>query len=342
MSPVYKRGSKWYVDYKDASGTRQRHPVATNREEADFILGQLLARKRGIILGVETFVEPTTVYFSELCKDYFRWMELNRSPKSVEYVRKHVNRHLLPFFGDIKVTAFSPKDIEQYKEERCKKVKPVTVNKELTTLGAVFNWAVKKKRLASKPVTIEKLKSGTEVKAPRFLSLEETHRMLEELVGLPRNLFYFAILTGMRSGEIFGLRREHVDLKQGTILIRAETSKSRRMRVFPIYPELREFVFRLPRDGELLFHRNGNPLAESSTRSAFEYASKRAGIEPRVSGLRICRHTFASLRVQRGESLFKIQKLLGHKSPDTTQIYSHITPRDLEDTAASVEILCTI
>ena len=83
-------------------------------------------------------------------------------------------------------------------------------------------------------------------KAPRFLSLDETRRIPDELVGFARNLSYFTILTGMRSSEILALLWKDVNLKLGTILIRAETSRPRRMRVFPIYSELRSSFSEYP------------------------------------------------------------------------------------------------
>jgi integrase len=100
-----------------------------------------------------------------------------------------------------------------------RQVKPGTVNRHLTLLKAFFRDAVENKQLETNPAQfIKKLRENNE--RVRFLSEAETERLLDALPKKYRAVVTFAILTGLRRGEIFKLEWQDVDLEGRILTVR--------------------------------------------------------------------------------------------------------------------------
>jgi integrase len=155
-------------------------------------------------------------------------------------------------------------------------------------------------------------------------------------------LYLTAISTGLRAGELAGLQWADVDF--GTRLITVQRSfeqptKSDDVRYVPILdsllPELRRW--RLEQPGRLVFtNQNGTMLGKCARayqevlRRVLDRANfpriQRGGKERRYIHFHDLRHTFASRWVMKGGDLFKLQKILGHKSMAMTLRYAHLQP----------------
>jgi integrase len=156
-----------------------------------------------------------------------------------------------------------------------------------------------------------------------------------------REFVLFAANTGMRRGEILGLTWKAVDFDRRTVAV--FKSKNGERRTIPIN-QTAMAILRGRYDGmdsdsrsadDLVFCSEANtPLDGSNLRKAFDSALKAAKIEN--FHFHDLRHTFATRLVQRGVDLYKVQRLLGHKSPTMTQRYAHHFPESLRD---GVEIL---
>lgn len=170
----------------------------------------------------------------------------------------------------------------------------------------------------------------------RWLSDDEERRLLEICPAWLRELVMFALNTGMRLGEIISLEWKGVDLFRKTVTV--FKSKNKEMRTIPI----NETVFRILKNrvkvksiSGLVFHSPSHTkLCITSIDHAFRKVLKRTGIENfRFHDLR---HHFATQLVQSGKDLYKVQRLLGHKTPSMTQRYAHHYPESLRD---AVEVL---
>lgn len=149
----------------------------------------------------------------------------------------------------------------------------------------------------------------------RILTAAEEVRLFEASSEHLKPVLKVALHTGMRRGEILGLRWDDVDLDAGTI--RVVRTKSGKMRLIPLNDVLLEEFEKLRRAGG-----EGEPVfPHKSVRSAFEGACRRAGIK----NLRFhdLRHTFATRLVERGVDLITIKELLGHSSVTITERYTH-------------------
>lgn len=159
---------------------------------------------------------------------------------------------------------------------------------------------------------------------PKYLNKEEVKRILSVVT----NSKHKAILTtlygcGLRLSELINLKIEDVDSKNEVITIRQAKGKKDRQVMLPksLLPLLREyFEIHLPKI--CLFE--GQSQAQYSPRSILQQAAGLANINKVVSP-HMLRHSFATHLLENGTDIRYIQKLLGHNSLTTTQIYTHVT-----------------
>ena len=130
------------------------------------------------------------------------------------------------------------------------------------------------------------------------------------------------MLTGGRRNEITHARWDCVDIEKGTLLV--PLSKSGKPRTIALNQPASELIRRLPSRGQSdwLFPspKTGKPCP--SLYYPWDRVRKRAGLgDLRLHDLR---HSYASNLVNGGVSLYLVQQLLGHSSPQTTQRYAHL------------------
>ena len=141
--------------------------------------------------------------------------------------------------------------------------------------------------------------------------------------------------TGMRRAELIGLTDASVDCVRGELKVLGKRNKER---IIPFGSELREAVesYRRKRDAttgggtRMFFVRpDGSPLypmlVERIVKRALQGRAHAGRLSPHV-----LRHSFASDMLNNGADLVAVQQLLGHESLATTQVYTHITYRELK------------
>jgi site-specific recombinase XerD len=168
-------------------------------------------------------------------------------------------------------------------------------------------------------------------KLPGVLSREEALAICRA----PRNLKHRAILAiaysaGLRVSEIAKLRIEDLDFDRGVIRVRG--GKGRKDRYTLLASRLAKLVeeYRdLHRPREWLFEgMDGRAMAVRSLQEIFYRALADCGIEKSAS-IHCLRHSFATHLLEDGTDIRYIQELLGHSSPKTTQVYTHVARRDV-------------
>ena len=133
----------------------------------------------------------------------------------------------------------------------------------------------------------------------------------------------------MRQGELISLNWKHINLKKRTAFL--PDTKNGESRGVPLSTTAADILRSLPRSiNDQVFP----GVTCEAVKRAFIRACRRAHIED--FHFHDLRHTFATRLVQAGVELYKVQRLLGHKSPMMTQRYAHHYPESLRD---GVEIL---
>jgi len=176
---------------------------------------------------------------------------------------------------------------------------------------------------------------------PVVLSREEVYRLL----GAIRYPVYRACLStiyccGLRLTEGTLLRVQDIDSSRMVIRILGKGSEERDV---PL-PErtlflLREF-WRTHRSKEWLFpapasHDHSQPVAAPNVQMAFRRALQLSGIK-KAAHVHTLRHSYATHLLEAGVNLRIIQCILGHKSPRTTAVYTHLTPQALESVSRTI------
>ncbi len=320
MSRLYKRGNVYWFDFR-VNGTRYRKSTGkTKRREAEEVLHDEREKaKTGECSGIKRIKDCKVAV---LAGDYSSWVSTQKSYKTS---KRYFIKQIIEVFGNINLSDLDTKTIEQWQSEQLKQKKPSTVNRVLACLKHMVLKAVDWNMASD-----EKLKQVRKVKflkennkRLRFLTVEECQRLIECCHKELKPIVTIALNTGMRRGEILGLKWDQVDLRHGFILL--DISKNGERREIPINTTL-EYLFKeIPHgvESEYVFTgKTGKPLTD--IKKGFHTALRKAGIHDfRFHDLR---HTFASQLVMAGIDLTSVKELLGHKDITMTLRYSHLAP----------------
>jgi integrase/recombinase XerD len=171
-----------------------------------------------------------------------------------------------------------------------------------------------------------------ERKLPDVLSIEEVRRLLHAIHNEKhRALLTIVYSSGLRVGEVVRLRTQDIDPDRKAIHIRQGKGKKDRYTLLSerAYALLQKYI----RD-ENLYHWlfpgavPGEHITERTVQKVFEQARERAGITKPCS-VHTLRHSFATHLLEAGTDLRYIQELLGHRSSKTTEIYTHVSIKDI-------------
>lgn len=177
---------------------------------------------------------------------------------------------------------------------------------------------------------------------PVVMSDDEVRRLFESTHSLrDRALFETAYATGMRLGEV--TRLQITDIDSSRMVIRVDQGKGRKDRYVMLSASLLETLreyWRQARPKRYLFPGDGGekPLCHSAAQKAFARAKARAGIAKAVS-FHTLRHSFATHLLEDGVNVRTIQSLLGHRSLQTTERYTHVAENYLHQMRSPLDRL---
>jgi integrase len=211
-----------------------------------------------------------------------------------------------------------------------------TAARSVAILSMLLGFAVSRGVRADNPARGVRLL--TIQRRERFLSFEEIGRIgqaLSKLEAEGKNLTAIAairplMLTGCRRGETIGLRWHWVDFERRCL--RLPDSKTGAKTV-PLGDPAIDLLRKVPAvaGSEFVFPASRSEGHIIGLRSVWEEARKLA----HLPGVRIhdLRHSFASVAVSGGESLYIVGKILGHRQARTTEVYAHLAPDPVQAAA---------
>lgn len=167
---------------------------------------------------------------------------------------------------------------------------------------------------------------------PTVLSEDEVKRIISTIVNLKHKAILLTIYSaGLRISELTNLKIADIDSSRKAIIIKSAKGKKDRNSILSekLLIVLRDYV-RQYKPKEWLFEgQSGEQYSESSIQQIFRRACIDAGVMKRAT-VHTLRHSFATHLLERGTDLRYIQELLGHSSSKTTEIYTHITHKGME------------
>lgn len=351
MGDVHNRGTKerplWYCRYLDIDGKRKHRPThQPTKALAMRFVAEVEARIARGLCGIPELTEPerqgrgltlaalTARFLAEASipskepHRYRRWM------------RYTMQKHVLPDFESVTLSGLKPSHVEVLRDRKLSEGYTVsTVNHVLKAISLLYTWARKQGLYDG-----EKPTSGLRKRPPLglmdYLSSDEVTKVLDHARAHAPRVFPMlatAIYTGMRKGELFGLRWIDVLFQQGVIHVvhsYGKTPKGDKWRPVPLHPALVPILRHWQSccaPGPLVFpiHRvrwGGHRMGDADDMLGIDELLTAAGCHVPERPWHALRHTFASHFAMSGGNLLALQKILGHSRFEMTQIYSHLAP----------------
>jgi integrase len=272
---------------------------------------------------------------------------MQRKRTTIQDYRGYLRRHLAPFFGGRPLDKIDRDRIETFMLAKLKDgLSPKTVQNLLNFLHGIYAFSIKRQWATDNPVAlVDRPRSPRSAhRRIRFLQPEELEALLravpdDYLGALERPIYVAAAMTGLRQGELLGLRWVDVDWSASRVRVAEsftrgafDSPKSHRGRSVPMPDRLAqelEHHFQRSRwrsDQDLVFAHplTGRVLDASKLRKRFTQALERA--ELHVITFHELRHTFGTQMAAAGAPLRAIQEWMGHADASTTEIYAHYAP----------------
>lgn len=276
---------------------------------------------------------------------YIRY-ELNYSTHTVLSYSIDLNQ-FVNYLTNNKADKFNPTDIT-YNDIRSwlgklakEGLSPRTLRRKAQSVRAYFKYLVKSKFITTNPA-VDITLSKTNKPLPEFVRDNEMQEIIAQLepsdndFSSHRNHLIFLLLytTGIRQSELLGISDCDIDFTRMEVKV---TGKRNKQRLIPIANEIAEVITKYQqlrneqypdlKDCKLIIHK-GKPM----TTNTLYYIVSRIlkDTSSRQKGAHVLRHTFATAMLNNGAGLNSIKEILGHSSIATTQIYTHITLRELQ------------
>ncbi|TCS80341.1 site-specific integrase [Tepidibacillus fermentans] len=366
---VRKRGSKWVFvidvgrDEKTGKRIRKWFSGFNTKKEAEKAMAQKIHE-----LNMGTYVEPSKLTLGDYL---YQWLEnyakVNTAPRTYEGYEMIIKKHIIPSLGHITLDNLKPLHIQRYYSDKLSHgrtdgtggLSAQTVLHHHRVLKEALEQAVKWQLIvrnvadAVEPPRPKKVQMVT-------LNKQEISKLLETAKDSPFfPIIFTAIYTGMRRGEILGLRWRDINFHNRVISVRQtlqavkgkglifKEPKNGKERTVSIPDSLIDLLKKQKikqnenklrfgpayNDFDLVFAQpNGNPFQPSELSRGFNKIIKKAEITPiRFHDLR---HTHATLLLEQGVHPKIVSERLGHSSINITlDTYSHVLPNMQEEAA---------
>ncbi|MDR6796843.1 tyrosine-type recombinase/integrase [Acinetobacter calcoaceticus] len=255
--------------------------------------------------------------------------------------KARLEQHLIPELGKYLLSEITTGMLtEVLNKVKAKGLANASVNRIRALLSSLFQMAIDHDYIDINPVSrVKKLKENNQIE--RYLSEQELPRLLDVLnaphaYGIDNltivALVKFLLITGVRKREAMDVKWTDINLDTGVWLL--THNKSGKARHINLNHEALNIIKAMLRCSEYVFANPKTLLPFNDMRKTFDKIMDSANI----SNIRIhdLRHNFASAAVNSGQSLFIVQHLLGHASPQTTQRYAHLQSSTLKQASEQV------
>lgn len=285
-------------------------------------------------------------------------------PSSHQTYRGYIDNHIKPNIGNIPLEKLTTMELQKFyrklltsgrverieAEKQPKGLSAKTVRNINQVISSAMDLAVAQKIILANPTDACELPK-VEHKEMQTIPAEQLQAFLAEAKATEvYEMYYIELATGLRRGELLGLKWEDIDWKNGVIRVRRQiarvdgriveaplkTKNSYRtvtisLQAVEVLKQQKEktndqYVFPSP---------NGGPISPDSVNNMLKRVLERAGI-PKVR-FHDLRHTFATLALQNGIDIKTVSSMLGHFSAGfTLDTYAHVTTAAQKEAAETM------
>ncbi len=270
-------------------------------------------------------------YANQKLKKFETWLLSKRYSQSTIKTYTDVVSVFLRFFTEKQIDQITNEDVIEFNYHYILKnnYSSSYQNQVLNGIKLFFN-IVDNKNLELKALH----RPRRERKLPNVLSKEDVKAILEAHGNIKhRTMLSLIYACGLRRSELLNLKPADIDNKRGVLLIKQ--GKGKKDRIAPISTKIIEMLrdyYKAYRPAVWLFEgqRKAEQYTAESLQNVLKQALKKANIKKPVS-LHWLRHSYATHLLENGTDLRYIQTLLGHNSSRTTEIYTHVSTRSLQN-----------
>lgn len=366
MGQIKKEGSSWYfvaelgTDPLTGKRKRKKQRGFKTKKDAEKALALIEAE---VYKG--TYFEPSNISFKEHIQVWFKMKKNNIGIQTSQIYEGAIENRIIPSLGHVKLAQLTPILLQGYVNDlKDGGLTSATIKKLYNIIKGSLDHAVNMELIPSNPAKKIQLPKDKK-KEMNVWELSEVKAFLK--VAIEDRLFtafHLALVTGMRRGEILGLRWKDVDLDNGVLRIRQTLSKDGRTFLTGAKTDsgirsikfandtitvLRKQKARIAKEklqigseyedyGLVVCTSKGTPVNPENLKRTFKRLIKEADV-PSIR-LHDLRHTHATMLLSQGIHAKVISERLGHSNIKTTlDIYSHVLPSMQEEAANQIDAL---
>ncbi|WP_418602144.1 tyrosine-type recombinase/integrase [Hwangdonia sp.] len=308
----YFRTQKWFVDYS-AFKSRTKSIEKTSQKKTTIISK----------LPVLNFEQKT-----EMDK-FKRWLEQKRFSLNTVNTYVEVTVLFIRYMNLKQISSLSTRSIEQFNYDFIFKSRK-SVSYQNQCISGIKHF------FSFKNIDVESLdiqRPDKDKKLPTVFSKNEIKSLLDNTKNIKhKTLLSLIYSAGLRIGEALSLKPEDINYQRNLIHIKAAKGRKDRYTLLSnsLIPLLTTYTNHYKPKVYLFEGRDGAPYTQVSARQVLKKSLLKAQLQKHAT-LHTLRHSFATHLLESGTDIRYIQELLGHNSPKTTMIYTHVTTTNLKD-----------
>lgn len=260
---------------------------------------------------------------------FSKWLSSKRYSQNTIKTYVEALKSFLVFYNQRTVASLNNDDVITYNNEYIlKKGLSVSYQNQIVNAIKLFFTTIFETKME-----IEKIhRPKREKLLPNVLSKDEVKALLEAHANIKHKVMLSLLYScGLRRGELLHLKPSDIDSKRNVVIIRQ--AKGKKDRITPLSPKILEMLrtyYAAYKPKVWLFEgQGGGAYSEQSLQSVLKQALVKANIKKPVT-LHWLRHSYATHLLEAGTDLRYIQELLGHNSSKTTEIYTHVSTKNLQ------------
>lgn len=333
MKLISRNGKLWVTFYHQSKrhrrslrldDTKQNRKLATNK-----IIPELVYKlNSGEFFKNENNQVPTVGEFAKVSFEIHKHERRELTQKSHLNV---YNLHIKPYFGNTKIDKIKASDLAKWQNNLLEKITAKTLKAIRSVFNTILEDAMNDEIITKNPFKLVGLPKGMETIQKIPFSIEEIKKILDNAPNHMKAFFAIGFYTGMRTGEIIGLKWTDIDFQNKTIKVQ----RSRRQGIETI-PKTKNSI----RDVEIIdalmpYLQKHRDISDKNSIYVFEtYKKVPFNTCDKISShywrkilkeqniqyrnLYQMRHTFASLMISNGEDILWVSQMLGHKDASMT------------------------
>lgn len=266
----------------------------------------------------------------EQIEKFKQWMRSKRYSESTISTYSEALKSFLLFYREKPVVEINNEDVIIYNNEYILKNKlSASYQNQMVNAIKLFFMTVRGTK-----IEVDKIHRAKRAKLlPNVLSKEEIKLILNAHSNIKHKMMLSLIYScGLRCGELLALQPVHIDSLRNIVLLK--NSKGKKDRIVPLSSKILEMLrdyYKVYKPTTYLFEGlvPGDPYSDKSLQSVLKQALHKTAITKPVT-LHWLRHSYATHLLESGTDLRYIQELLGHNSSKTTEIYTHVSTKSIQ------------